>query len=101
VHQRVPYFIPPEFEFVSTVLTYATLLWELGFAFLILFRPTRTLALTLGVLIHLGMFSMMEVGPFHLVMLASYLAFLNPQRVPGFAIRRRRGYIPVSPDHKF
>ncbi len=98
VHQRVPYFISPDYEMLSTVLTYATLLWELGFAFMILFRPTRVLALLLGVGIHLGMYSFMEVGPFHLVMLSAYIAFLNPQRVPDL-LRRLRAYIPVSADH--
>ena len=99
VHQRVPYFIAPEYEVISTVLTYTTLLWELGFAFMILFRPTRVLALLLGVGIHLGMYSFMEVGPFHLVMLSSYIAFLNPHRVPEWFRHSRGAYIPVSADH--
>lgn len=101
IHQRIPYFVPPEFEIVNTMLTYATLLWELGFAFMLWFRPTRRVALVLGVLIHLGMFSLMEVGAFHLVMLASYIAFLNPERVPTLARRLRRGYSPVHRDHDF
>jgi hypothetical protein len=99
VHQRIPYFVAPEYGFISTLLTYTTLLWELGFAFLILFRPTRLLALLLGVGIHIGMFSFMEVGPFHLVMLSSYVAFLNPERVPTLFRRFRRSYTAVAGDH--
>jgi hypothetical protein len=99
VHQRVGYFVPPEFEVVTTLATYLTLLWELGFTILILFKSTRRWALMLGVGIHLGMFTFMEVGPFHLVMLASYVAFLDPARVGRLAGPLRRAYRSVSVDH--
>ena len=99
VHQRVPYFIAPPLEVISTVLTYMTLLWELGFALLILFPATRRLALIVGVGIHLGMWALMEVGPFHLVMLASYVAFLEPSQVAAIG-ERLRAYRPVAASDK-
>jgi hypothetical protein len=106
VHQRVPYFVPASLEWLTTLATYLTLGWELAFAPLILFRRTRTLALILGACIHLGMFAFMEVGPFHLVMLASYPAFLAPETIARLAARRRsadrsvaRGYGSVIAPH--
>jgi hypothetical protein len=45
------------------------------------------------------MLTFMEVGPFHIVMLASYIAFLDPNRVSEFVRRPRSTYMPVSADH--
>lgn len=97
VYRRLPDGMPPQFDQFVTLLTYGTLAWELTFAFMLLFAPTRRIALILGVLIHLGMMATIEVGPFHLMMLASYIAFLQPETVStlpvrlGSMIRRRRG----------
>ena len=90
VHQRIPYFVPAHLEWLTTSATYLTLIWELAFVPLVLVRRTRTLALALGVCIHLGMLVFMEVGPFHLVMLASYPAFLAPATIGHVAARLRR-----------
>lgn len=96
IFRRLPHGMPVQFDTLVTVLTYGTLVWELTFAFFLLFRPTRRIALVAGILMHLGMLVTLEVGPFHLIMLASYLAFLDPESVATlprrFAsiIRRRR-----------
>jgi hypothetical protein len=82
VYHRLPHGMPLAFDPFVSALTYATLLWELTFAFLLLFSRTRRIALITGILIHLGMLSTIEVGPFHFVMLTSYLAFLEPEDVP-------------------
>ena len=58
--------------------TWVTLFWELGFALLILWRPTRILALVLGVLVHGGIFMSMMVGAFGFIMLWTYQAWLPP-----------------------
>jgi len=81
VFHRFPNVLPANLEWVATIATYVTLGWELGFAFLLLYRPTRRLALVAGVLIHLGMLVLIEIGPFHFVMLAAYPAFLDPASV--------------------
>jgi Vitamin K-dependent gamma-carboxylase len=95
VYRRLPDGMPAQFDHVVSLLTYGTLAWELTFAFLLLFTPTRRVALIAGILIHLGMMATIEVGPFHLMMLASYLAFLQPESVPMLpgrlsALMRRR-----------
>ncbi|MEQ1761261.1 MAG: HTTM domain-containing protein [Vicinamibacterales bacterium] len=78
VFHRFAGLLSPNLEWLAELGTYTTLAWELGFAFLLLWRPTRWLVLVLGVLMHLGIFATIEVGPFHFVMLAAYPAFLEP-----------------------
>jgi hypothetical protein len=90
VYHRFQDALPPALDWIATTATYVTLFWELGFALMVLWPPTRTVALVMGVLVHLGMFATIEVGPFHLVMLSGYLAFLDPFRVSRFAGFARR-----------
>ena len=87
VFHRFPNAPPPSLEWLLTLGTYITLFWEIGFAFMVLFRPTRIFALGMGVLIHLGMMTAIEVGPFSLVMLAGYVAFLDPALIPTLPVR--------------
>ena len=94
IFHRFPY--PPTFlEPLTTVATYTTLVWEIGFAFMMMNRVTRRIALWLGVSMHLGMAFMLELGPFSFVMIASYLAFLDPVKVASFS-RRRFGTPPEA-----
>jgi len=81
VFRRIPHDLPRALDPVATILTYSTFFWELGFALMLLNRHTRKVALFIGVALHLGMALVMEIGPFHWVMLASYLSFLNPHWV--------------------
>ena len=87
IYRRLPHGMPLGFDHVVSLLTYGTLAWELSFAFLLLFARTRRIALVAGILIHLGMLLTIEVGPFHFIMLASYLAFLEPDAVPRLSRR--------------
>jgi len=66
---------------VLTLATYFTLFWELGFAFMLLHPWTRRSALVIGVALHVGMWATLEIGSFSAVMLASYVAFVDPERV--------------------
>jgi hypothetical protein len=102
VFHRFPDVLPPGWEGLAVLATYTTLVWELMFAFMLLFSPTRRVALALGVMIHLGMLALIEIGPFHFVMLAAYPAFLEPQTISGFRrtlqrMRLGRGGAAVSP----
>ena len=87
IYRRLPHGMPLGFDHLVSLLTYSTLAWELSFAFLLLFARTRRIALVVGILIHLGMLLTIEVGPFHFIMLASYLAFLEPDAVPRLSHR--------------
>jgi len=95
VYHRFPDLLSPGLEGLATVATYTTVLWELGFGIALLYRPTRRLALAAGVVIHLSMLILMEIGPFHFVMLAAYPAFLDPASFPNWSRRVR----PANPDH--
>jgi uncharacterized membrane protein YphA (DoxX/SURF4 family) len=90
VFHRFPYSPPDSLSVLVTLTTYATLFWEITFPFMLLYGPTRRLALLVGVLMHLGMFVALEIGPFSLVMLAAYAAFLDPVVVPRLATHALR-----------
>jgi hypothetical protein len=85
--RRFPYDPPPWSSELLTIATYTTLAWEILFPVLILWRPTRWLALVLGIVMHTTMMVALELGPFSLVMMASYLAFLDPDRVSSLVRR--------------
>jgi hypothetical protein len=75
---RFPVTLPLSAEGLLTTLTYLTLLWELGFVFLIFNRRTRSAVLWFGVMMHLGMAFALELGTFSAAMLVGYIAFLDP-----------------------
>jgi len=80
--QRFPLdVVPLSFQGVATLTTYGTLVFELAFPFLVAWRRTRVLTLLAGVGLHLGAWVTLEVGPFSWVMIATYIAFLPPERV--------------------
>ena len=81
VFRRLPDKLPLAFVPAAEGLTYVTLIWELTFPILILFRRTRTMALVLGVILHVGMAVLMELGIFSAVAIVSYVAFLPPHTV--------------------
>jgi hypothetical protein len=67
-------------------LTWAVLVWEVGFPALMLIRPLRKPALVFGVLFHLGSGLALRLGPFPLYMLCLYLPLLpweRWRRLPG------------------
>jgi len=74
---------PPPSELTPLLVlgTYVSFLWELAFPFLVAFRRTRLACIAMGIVLHLGTWATMELGPFPWVMWASYLAFLSPSWV--------------------
>lgn len=57
--------------------TWTVLVWELAFPLAMLGRRSRTVALMVGIAVHLGIGLTMAIGPFTLVTLAGYLAFCD------------------------
>ena len=78
---RFPGELPLGLAPVLALMTWGTLGFEFAFPFLVFARRTRLAALVCGVALHLGLWATLELGPFSLVMIGSYLAFLNPQSV--------------------
>jgi len=90
VFRRLPMTFTPAWEILLTIGTYATLFWEIGFAFAVLFKPTRRFALISGIAVHLGMMAGLEVGLFPFVMVSGYVAFLDPHRIAELPLRVKR-----------
>jgi hypothetical protein len=64
-------------HWLASLGTWVTLGWELSFGLLVLWRPTRWLALVLGLALHMGIFSTMMVGAFSPAMVWCYQAFFT------------------------
>ena len=64
------------FWFVK-VGTYATLLWEMAFAFLVWFKRTKILILAIGIGFHIGIYIFMRIEDFSWIMIASYAVFIT------------------------
>jgi hypothetical protein len=62
------------------VLTWTTLIWELGFPLWLAMPMTRTLALWMGVGFHLGTGTFLQLGPFPLYMICLYLPLVPWER---------------------
>jgi uncharacterized membrane protein YphA (DoxX/SURF4 family) len=85
--RRFPIDPPLWIDPILTLMTYLTLVWELSFPFLLFNRITRRVVLWLGLGMHVGMWAVLEVGPFSWVMICSYVAFLDPDWF-GACVRR-------------
>ena len=81
---RLPWAIPETAAFVVALLTWSTLAFELAFPLLVIFKRIRPPVLIAGIGLHLGLWATMELGPFSQVMVASYIAFLEPATVARF-----------------
>ena len=77
-YQRFPWEIPAGLGGLLAAATYLTLAWEIAFPLLVLHRWTRRVVLVFGVMMHLGMALLLEVGTFSWLMMATYLAFVDP-----------------------
>lgn len=89
VFRRLPFALPDALAPLIAASTHLVLAWELAFPFAMLNRWTRRAALGLGILLHVGMWLMLEIGPFTLVMLSTYVAFVGPERVAALDPRSR------------
>ena len=61
---------------LTQIMTWSVLAWEILFPVLLFHRRTRILALWFGVSMHLGIFITMELGGFPLYVLAAYVPLL-------------------------
>lgn len=83
---RMDEFIGSSWNFVLTdnyffvkFSTYSTLVFEVLFPFLILYRPTKYLALIAGVFFHLGIWIFMKIDVFPWIMIATYFVFISDE----------------------
>ncbi len=80
---RWPYALVPVPLLVCRLLSWATLGFELGFSFLVWIRPVRKYLLIVGLLFHLGILAVIEIGWFSQAALCWYVLF-----VPGESVVR-------------
>lgn len=81
-YSRAPALLDPVMQttagqVAAALLTWGTLLWELAFVPLVVFRRTRPLALVCGVALHAGILATMSVGMFGPASVWGYLAFFG------------------------
>lgn len=75
---RLPWPVPVDWAPFIAFLTWGTVLFELLFPVLVFFRATRGPMLLAGIGLHVGLWATLELGPFSYIMIASYIAFLDP-----------------------
>lgn len=83
-----PVLASAEGSLLLQLATWTVLVWELAFPLAMLGRRSRTIALLVGIAVHLGIGLTMAIGPFTLVTLAGYLAFCDR---PGVVSRLLHG----------
>ncbi|MCB9777626.1 MAG: HTTM domain-containing protein [Alphaproteobacteria bacterium] len=71
----------------TVFLTYATLIWEIAFSYMLLIPSLRVPSLIMGVLLHGGIWLSMSVGLFSWAMVWGYVAFLDQAKVARFLQR--------------
>jgi hypothetical protein len=91
---RWPYALLPVPLFVCRLLSWGTLLFEIGFSFFVLVRPLRRWVLLAGVGLHLGILAVMEVGWFTPITLCWYALFVPGEPLARLAARLRRSPAP-------
>jgi hypothetical protein len=81
--------------FVCKMMTWTTIIFEIGFPLFVLWRWTRIPLLIFGVMLHLGILMLMEIGWFSQITLCWYVLFLSGDTVTT-AVRWALG-LPASP----
>lgn len=86
----------PTVQVLLSLSSWTVLVWEAGFAALVLWPRTRRLALVVGLAFHVGIFATMSVGIFSTVTPMLLLAWLDPGWVDRWLARRREARITRS-----
>lgn len=70
--------------FLSKLLTWGTILFQISFVFLIWFCRTKYMVLSLGVLFHIGIFITMRIDNFSMIIVFSYMIFIEDSEYSRF-----------------
>lgn len=89
---RFAYDMLPAPLIICRLLSWGTLVFEIGFPIFVMFARLRPWTLIVGVLFHVGIFFSMEIGWFSQNMIAMYPIMLSGAAVTGFVVwLSRRG----------
>lgn len=94
---RVPYTVVPVPMFICMLLTWATLVFEVGFPLFVLLPWTRRWLLLAGIGFHLGILATLEVGWFSQITMCWYLLFVSPEWLAALARRLFGSRDPAAP----
>jgi hypothetical protein len=78
---RMDYKWMAAFPFVMIIANYATLIWEIYFPVVVWNKRLRAPALVFGVLLHLGIAATINITFFCLLMIATYIFFLDRKQI--------------------
>lgn len=90
-------FFPQGVKPLMDVLAYGSVVLEYVLPFALLWRPTRNVALVVGILFHFAIYWTLSVSTFSATMTALYLVFLDPDEVHAF-IEDLLGHGEPKPD---
>jgi uncharacterized membrane protein YphA (DoxX/SURF4 family) len=94
---RWPYAVLPVPLFVCRLMSWATLLFEIGFTFLVPFRRLRRWVLLAGVGFHLGILAVLEVGWFTPIALSWYALFIPGEPLARWSARLAGSFPGAAP----
>jgi hypothetical protein len=86
---RWPYALLPVPLLLCRLMSWAALVFELGFSVLVLIRPVRKWLLLVGLAFHLSVLVIMEIGWFSQVAMCWYVLFVPGKQVSAFLGRLR------------
>jgi hypothetical protein len=77
---------------ICRMMSWTTLLFEIGFTFFICIRPLRKYVLAAGLGLHFGILVLMEIGWFSQITMCWYILFVPGEQVSAFFQRLRQGF---------
>lgn len=77
--------------YLVTITTYVVILWEISFPFLVWKnRLYRNILLSLGIVIHLGIYFMMNIHDFEILFIFTYIIFFDDYEIKKIALYLRK-----------
>lgn len=77
------------FPVIIALMSFGTVVWEVYFPFLVWVKPFRRYSLSFGAFLHLSIGLLMSIPFFSMVMVSSYILFLDSERLKkGFFVRK-------------
>ncbi len=70
-----------EYPEVLTLMTFASMFWELAFPFIVWIRKIRPYFLLFGIVMHLGIYVLMMIHDFEILFIALYISYFSDQEI--------------------
>ncbi len=73
-----------QYPLLINVMTHGAILAQFALAFWLWFRPTRRWAMLMGMMLHLGLSTILNIAAFGETIMAAYLTFMAPDEIDAF-----------------